>query len=104
MAKIYYESDADLNVLKNKTIGIIGYGSQGRAHALNLKDSGLNVIISELKGTNNWALAENDGFKPLSTAELAQQADVMMMLAQDNIQPFVYKNEIEPNLKKQHAL
>ncbi len=74
MARIYYDSDADLNVLKDKTIGIIGYGSQGRAHALNLKDSGLNVVIAELKGTNNWSLAENDGFKPLGTAELVKKS------------------------------
>lgn len=104
MAKIYYDSDADLSVLINKTVGIIGYGSQGRAHALNLKDSGLNVIIAELKGTNNWTVAEKDGFSPLSTSELVKKADVMMMLTQDNFQPMVYRNEIEPNLKKGHAL
>ena len=104
MAKIYYESDADISVLKKKTVGIIGYGSQGRAHALNLRDSGLNVIVSELQGSNSWNLAEKDGFKPMNTAELVKQADVMMMLTQDNLQPFVYKSDIEPNLKNGHTL
>ncbi len=104
MAKIYYDSDADLNVLKNKTIGIIGYGSQGRAHALNLKDSGLNVIVSELKGTPNWEIAEKEGFKPLDTVELVKKADVMMMLTQDNVQPAVYKTAIEPNITDGKAI
>ncbi|HPP66779.1 MAG TPA: ketol-acid reductoisomerase [bacterium] len=104
MAKIYYESDADISVLKKKTVGIIGYGSQGRAHALNLRDSGLNVIVSELQGSNSWNLAEKDGFKPMNTTELVKQADVMMMLTQDNLQPFVYKSDIEPNLKNGHTL
>ncbi|MCM8759763.1 MAG: ketol-acid reductoisomerase [Candidatus Omnitrophica bacterium] len=104
MAKIYYDNDADLNVLKNKTIGIIGYGSQGRAHALNLRDSGLNVVVSELEGTNNWILAEKDGFKPLNTSELVKKSDVMMMLTQDNLQPMVYENEIKPYIKEGKAL
>ncbi|MCM8763792.1 MAG: ketol-acid reductoisomerase [Candidatus Omnitrophica bacterium] len=104
MAKIYYDGDADLGILKNKTIGIIGYGSQGRAHALNLRDSGLNIIVSELKGTSNWALAEKDGFKPLDTASLVKKADVMMMLTQDNLQPAVYENDIKPNINDGKAL
>ena len=104
MAKIYYDKDADLGVLKNKTVGIIGYGSQGRAHALNLRDSGLNVIVAELSGTPNWKKAEEDNFKPLSTPELVKKADVMMMLTQDNLQPLVYENEIKPNLKDGKAL
>jgi ketol-acid reductoisomerase len=104
MAKIYYDKDADLGVLKNKTVGIIGYGSQGRAHALNLRDSGLNVIVAELSGTPNWKKAEEDNFKPLSTSELVKKADVMMMLTQDNLQPLVYENEIKPNLKDGKAL
>lgn len=104
MAKIYYDKDADLGVLKNKTVGIIGYGSQGRAHALNLRDSGLNVIVAELSGTPNWKKAEEDNFKPSSTPELVKKADVMMMLTQDNLQPLVYENEIKPNLKDGKAL
>ena len=104
MAKIYYDKDADLGVLKNKTVGIIGYGSQGRAHALNLRDSGLNVIVAELSGTPNWKKTEEDNFKPLSTPELVKKADVMMMLTQDNLQPLVYENEIKPNLKDGKAL
>ncbi len=104
MAKIYYDSNADLNILKSKTIGIIGYGSQGRAHALNLRDSGLRVMVAELKGTNNWTLAEKDGFEPVDTAKLVRETDVMMMLTQDNLQPIVYENEIKPNLKDGKAL
>ncbi|MCM8825055.1 MAG: ketol-acid reductoisomerase [Candidatus Omnitrophica bacterium] len=104
MAKIYYDSDADLSFLKDKTIGIIGYGSQGRAHALNLRDSGLKVVVSELKGTNNWAVAEKDGFKPLSAEELVKKADVMMLLTQDNVQPAVYESSIEPNISEGKAL
>ncbi|HOJ30430.1 MAG TPA: ketol-acid reductoisomerase [bacterium] len=104
MAKIYYDKDADLSVLKNKTVGIIGYGSQGRAHALNLRDSGVNVMVSELKGTNNWILAEKDNFTPASTAELVKKADIMMMLTQDNLQPVVYENEIKTNIRNGQAL
>jgi len=104
MAKIYYDKDADLNVLKGKKVGIIGYGSQGRAHALNLRDSGLDVIVSELEGTSNYEKAVKDGFKPVDAATLVKECDVFMMLVQDNIQPFVYKNFIEPNLKDGQAM
>ncbi|MCX7916604.1 MAG: ketol-acid reductoisomerase [bacterium] len=100
MAKIYYDKDADLEVLKDKVVGIIGYGSQGRAHALNLRDSGLNVVISELEGTQNYEKAKNDGFTPISADQLTKQADVIMILVQDNVQPFVYEKQIGPNLKK----
>ncbi|MCM8766493.1 MAG: ketol-acid reductoisomerase [Candidatus Omnitrophica bacterium] len=100
MSKIYYDSDADLKFLKDKVIGIIGYGSQGRAHALNLRDSGLNLIVSELKGSVNYEKAKNDGFEPIQANQLTEKADVIMILVQDNLQPEVYKNEIGPNLKK----
>ncbi|OIO38038.1 MAG: ketol-acid reductoisomerase [Candidatus Omnitrophica bacterium CG1_02_49_10] len=104
MAKIYYEKDADLKVLKGKKIAIIGYGIQGRAQALNLKDSGLDVIVSELKGTPNHAKAIEDGFKPVSPSEAAAAADIIQILTQDHVQAKVYKSDIEPSLKKGKAL
>jgi len=90
MAKIYYDKDADLNVLKGKKVGIIGYGSQGRAHALNLRDSGLDVIVSELEGTSNYEKAVKDGFKPVDAATLVKECDVFMMLVQDNVPPSAF--------------
>jgi ketol-acid reductoisomerase len=100
MAKIYYDKDADLEFLKDKVVGIIGYGSQGRAHSLNLRDSGLNVIVSELEGTQNYEKAKKDGFEPVSADQLTKKADVIMILVQDNVQPYVYESQIGPNLKK----
>jgi len=104
MAKIYYDKDADLNVLKNKKVGIIGYGSQGRAHALNLRDSGIEVVVAELEGTPNYEKAKGDNFQPKSASEVVKECDVIMMLVQDNVQPFVYKEEIEPNLSEGKAM
>jgi len=100
MAKIYYDKDADLKFLKDKVVGIIGYGSQGRAHSLNLRDSGLDVIVSELEGTPNYEKAKKDGFEPVSADQLTKKADVIMILVQDNVQPYVYESQIGPNLKK----
>jgi len=97
-AKVYYDSDADLNVLKGKKVAIIGYGSQGHAQAQNLRDSGVEVIVSDLPGTPNWDLAVKHGFKPVSAAEGAKQADLIQILTEDEVQPVVYKNEVEPNL------
>ncbi len=104
MAKIYNDKDADLNFLKGKKVGIIGYGSQGRAHALNLKDSGVDVMVSELEGTPNYKKAVADGFKPVAADEATKKCDAIMMLVQDNVQPFVYRNFIAPNLEKGKAL
>ena len=104
MAKIYYEKDADLKYLEGKKVGVLGYGSQGRAHALNLKDSGVDVIVSELEGTDNYKLAVKDGFSPMKIADVTKAADVLMVLVQDNLQPILYKNCIEPNLKEGQAL
>lgn len=99
MAKMYYDNDADLGVLGNKLIAVIGYGSQGHAQAQNLRDSGLRVIVSELPGTDNYRLAESHNFKPVSAKEAAEKADVIQILAQDHIQAKLYKSEVEPSLK-----
>ncbi|MBU1887654.1 MAG: ketol-acid reductoisomerase [Candidatus Omnitrophica bacterium] len=102
--KMYYDKDADLNVLKGKKIAIVGYGIQGRGQALNLRDSGLDIIVSELEGIENYKIAEKDGFKPVSAAEAAKQADLIQILTQDHVQAKVYKQAIEPNLKEGKAL
>lgn len=99
MAKIYYDKDADLNVLKGKKVAIIGYGIQGRGQSLNARDSGLDVIVSELEGTPNYQTAVKDGFKPVGADEAAKQADLIQILTQDHVQAMVYKKAIEPNLK-----
>jgi len=104
MAKIYYDKDADLNLLKDKTIAIIGYGIQGRGQALCLRDSGCKVVVSEMEGTPNYELAKKDGFNPLSAQEAAKQADIIQILTQDHVQAKVYKESIKPNLKKGKAL
>jgi len=98
-AKIYYDQDADLNVLKGKTIAILGYGSQGHAHAQNLRDSGLKVIVAELPGTANYQLAVQHGFQPLSTSEAVQQADIVTILLPDELQPDVFRNQIRDHLQ-----
>lgn len=104
MAKIYYQSDCDINVLKNKTVAIIGYGSQGHAHALNLRESGVNVIIGLHEGGKSWPKAEAAGFKVYSVAEATKLADVVMILINDERQAKVYKESIENNLKDGAAL
>jgi ketol-acid reductoisomerase len=104
MAKIYYDKDADLDVIKDKTIAIIGYGIQGRGQSLCLRDSGCKVVVSEMPGTVNYELAKKDGFEPLSAAEAAKQADIIQILTQDHVQAKVYTENIKPNLKKGKAL
>jgi len=104
MAKIYYDQDADLEILKDKTIAIIGYGIQGRGQALCLRDSGCKVVISELEGTPNFEQAKKDGFIPVSAAEAAKAADIIQILTQDHVQAKVYKENIKPYLKKGKAL
>ena len=98
MVKIYYDNDADLEILKAKKIAIIGYGSQGHAQAQNLRDSGLDVSVAELEGTDNYETALKHGFTPLSAAEASKRADLIQILVPDEVQARVYKNEIEPNL------
>lgn len=104
MTKMYYDKDADLKILKGKKIAIIGYGSQGHAQAQNLRDSGVDVIVSELKGTPNYELALQDKWKVYNAAEAAQTTDIIQMLVPDQVQAMVYKGAIEPNLKKGKAL
>lgn len=104
MAKIYYDKDADLNVLKNKKVAIIGYGIQGRGQSLNLRDSGISVIVSELEGTPNYETAVKDGFRPVPADKAAKDADVIQILTQDHVQAKVYKDSIEKHLTAGKAL
>jgi ketol-acid reductoisomerase len=102
--KIYYDKDSKPAVLKSKKIAIVGYGSQGHAQAQNLRDSGFKVIVSELEGTANYKRAVADGFKPVSAAEAAKQADVIQILLPDQIQADVYRSDIAQHMKKGKAL
>ncbi len=104
MAKIYYDKDADLNLLKGKKIAVIGYGIQGRSQSLNLRDSGLDVIVSELAGTANYDQAIKDGFKPLSAKEASKAGDIVQILTEDHVQAKVYKHEIAENMTKGKSL
>ena len=104
MAEIFYDKDIDLDILKGKKIAIVGYGSQGHAQAQNLKDSGLDVIVAEAEGTDAWKAAEQKGFTVLTADKAAAQADVVMILVPDHIQPYVYEKSIEPNLEKGNIL
>jgi len=104
MARIYYDKDADLKVLKGKRIAIIGYGSQGHAQAQNLRDSGVEVVVAELEGTANYRLAKEHGFTPVSAKEAAKQADIIQILAPDTAQSRIYQDEIERELKKGKTL
>jgi ketol-acid reductoisomerase len=102
--KIYYDKDADLGVLKGKKIAIIGYGSQGHAQAQNLRDSGLEVVVSELEGTENYQFAVKDGFKPLKASDASKQADLIQILTQDHVQARLYENDVRPHLAKGKTL
>src|SRR5665811_1656675 len=97
--RMYYDKDADLSLIKAKTVAIIGFGSQGHAHAQNLRDSGVTVVVSDVPGAPNAARAEKAGFEVLSAAEATKRADVVMMLVPDQTQAMVYKNDVAPNLK-----
>ncbi len=102
--KIYYDKDADLSFLKGKKIAVIGYGIQGRGQALCLRDSGMDVVVAETGGTQNFEKARQDGFAPVSAAEAAAQAQVIQILTQDHVQAQVYREAIKPNLKKDKVL
>jgi ketol-acid reductoisomerase len=96
--KIYYDKDADLKVLKGKTVAIIGFGSQGHAQALNLRDSGVEVIVAEMPGTPNYEAALKYKFKPVAAAEAAQKAQVVQILTQDHVQAALYENDLKPHM------
>ena len=102
--KIFYDNDADLSHLKNKTVAILGYGSQGHAQAQNLRDSGCNVIIGQRAGSANYDLAVSHNFKPLSVEDAVKQADVINILLPDEVQGDIYRNAIQPNLKPGNVL
>ena len=103
-AKIYYDNDADLSVLKDKTIAILGYGSQGHAQAQNLRDSGCKVIIGQRPGSKNYDLAVSHGFKPLEVGEATKQADIINVLLPDEVQGDIYRSHIKPNLSQGNVL
>jgi ketol-acid reductoisomerase len=98
MAKIYYDSDANLALLKEKMVGIVGYGSQGHAHAQNLRDSGCQVIVAEAKGSQGWKDAKEAGFRVMTAVEVAKEADLLVMLAPDNLHRDIYYGSIEKGL------
>ncbi len=102
--RIFYQQDCDLNKLNGKTVAIIGYGSQGHAHALNLKDSGVNVVVGLYKGSKSWEKAEKQGVKVMTAAEAAAVADLIMILINDEKQAKLYKESIEPNLTEGKTL
>ena len=104
MSKILYSKDADIKILKKKTIAIIGYGSQGHAHARNLHDSGMKVVVGLRKGSAFWKRAEKDGLNVMTVPEATKKSDIMMILIPDDKQKAMYESDIEPNLKKGMAL
>jgi ketol-acid reductoisomerase len=99
MAKMYYEKDCDLSILKNKTVAVIGYGSQGHAHAQNLRDSGVKVIVGLYEGSKSAEKAKADGFTVKNTAEAVKEADVVMMLVNDEIMAGIYAQNVAPNIR-----
>ena len=103
-AKVYSDKDADLSRLHNKTLAVLGFGSQGHAHALNLKDSGLNVIVGLYEGSKSIPVAKENGFEVVSTAEAVRRGDVIFMGLPDTKQPSVYERDIAPNLSKGKTL
>lgn len=104
MAIMYYDQDANLDLLAGKKIAIIGYGSQGHAHALNLKESGLDVRVGLYKGSRSWEAAEKAGLRVMEAAEAAKEADYIMILTPDETQAAIYKESIEPNLEEGNGL
>ncbi|MHC1566813.1 MAG: ketol-acid reductoisomerase [Candidatus Syntropharchaeia archaeon] len=102
--KIYYDNDVDFEILKGKKIAVIGYGSQGHAQAKNLRDSGFDVVVSEIKDSKQWKAAESDGMTVMETKKACEISDVIQILVPDQIQPMVYEKEIRDNLKEGDAL
>jgi len=104
MARIYYDQDAPLEPLRGRTVAVIGYGSQGHAHALNLRDSGIDVVVGLYQGSASWAKAEADGVAVATAAEAARRADVVAMLAPDHVQRALYERDVAPNLRPGRTL
>ena len=104
MAELFYDDDADLSIIQSKKVAVVGYGSQGHAHSLNLRDSGVDVTVGLREGSPSRAKAENQGLKVATVAQAVADADVVVILAPDQVQRLVYRDEIEPNLKDGAAL
>ena len=104
MAIMYYDQDANLELLADKKVAVIGYGSQGHAHALNLKESGIDVRVGLYKGSKSWALAEEAGLRVVEVSQAAKEADYIMILTPDETQAAIYKENIEPNLEEGNGL
>ena len=104
MAEMYYDKDADLGLLKGKTIGVVGFGSQGHAHALNLKDSGCEVVVGLYPGSKSWKAVEESGLRVGSVREVAEQADILMMLVPDQVAKQVYEQHVADGLKTGNML
>jgi ketol-acid reductoisomerase len=104
VAELFYDDDADLSIIQSKKVAVIGYGSQGHAHSLNLRDSGVDVTVGLREGSASRAKAENEGLKVASVADAVREADVVVILAPDQVQRIVYRDEIEPNLQDGAAL
>ena len=104
MARIYYDKDADLSVLKGKAVAVIGYGIQGRGQALNLRESGVKVVVAQRAGGPNYTIAKQDGFTPVSVSEATAKADLVILLAQDTLQAQIYRDSIAPHLSAGKAL
>ena len=104
MAKVYYDADANLDLLKGKKVAVIGYGSQGHAHALNLKDSGVEVVVGLHKGSRSWEKAQKAGLEVKEVAQAVAESQVVMMLIPDTLQPQVYRESVEPHLQEGDAL
>ena len=103
-ATIYYDKDADIKALEGKTVAILGYGSQGHAHAQNLRDSGVNVIVGQRPGGPNYELAQSHGFEPMTIDEATKKADIMNLLLPDEVQGDIYRNHIRDNLQPGNVL
>ena len=104
MAEMYYEEDADKELIKSKKIAVLGYGSQGHAHSLNLKDSGFDVVVGLYEGSKSWAVAEKDGFTVKTASDVAKDSDIIMLLLHDHSMASVYKESIEPNLESGNTI
>jgi len=104
MAEIFYDKDINMEILKGKKISIIGYGSQGHAHAQNLRDSGMDIIVAAREGSNTWKIVEEKGFKVTTADKAAAEGDIIMILVPDHVQPDIYNKDIAPNLKKGNVI